>query len=528
MHETIWTDQQLRIAITDDEGARELTVPQPFALVGSDASSCDVVFGHDDLAKRSFVFCGTQDGVYGVSLASANTARRFRRLDHQRGIRIGAARLTPHIPGLSSVTAKHDPLQALSTPSFAIRWRASGQSQIVRLRNRRPVLFGRRLPSQLQLNDSQISSIHGFVYLDDETLWVIDLNSRNGTRVDEQPVRCHALRAGQYFVAGTTRVYFTRVTPSRDELALQSHVRELTLRIESAQQELQQLQSELKARDAVEDRLREQHDAHVRLANQLSTKEQALYDERRKLAEQIESLERGKEDLASRQYDHETKVGLELQALEQEKALWNDERRRLEDQLSDQQLQWETWSTEQSTRDEQRQRDLADRARELDAERQELQRERDALRIERRQFEVETQQRSEQLERESASLQAKQAETKAADERLLVRRLRLQRERDRWNENLRARELAVQQMERDLERKRHAVKRSSATQSRPAWKAANRGPISDQPPADRSASRERWKTTADFELANPLLESSDFTDILKRAAVEGFDTDDES
>jgi pSer/pThr/pTyr-binding forkhead associated (FHA) protein len=69
-----------------------------------------------------------------------------------------------------------------------------------------PVVVGRSLEANFRVDDPWISNMHALFERRGDELWVVDLGSRNGTFVDEQPVTEAQLRPGMGLAFGRTRL----------------------------------------------------------------------------------------------------------------------------------------------------------------------------------------------------------------------------------------------------------------------------------------------------------------------------------
>ncbi len=69
-----------------------------------------------------------------------------------------------------------------------------------------PIAVGRSLEANVQIDDPWISNIHALLERRGGELWVVDLESRNGTFVDGQPVTEARLAPGMALAFGQTRL----------------------------------------------------------------------------------------------------------------------------------------------------------------------------------------------------------------------------------------------------------------------------------------------------------------------------------
>jgi pSer/pThr/pTyr-binding forkhead associated (FHA) protein len=69
-----------------------------------------------------------------------------------------------------------------------------------------PVAVGRSLEANVQIDDPWVSNIHALIERRGAELWVVDLESRNGTFVDDLPVTEARLEPGMSLAFGQTRL----------------------------------------------------------------------------------------------------------------------------------------------------------------------------------------------------------------------------------------------------------------------------------------------------------------------------------
>jgi pSer/pThr/pTyr-binding forkhead associated (FHA) protein len=69
-----------------------------------------------------------------------------------------------------------------------------------------PVAVGRSLEANVQIDDPWISNIHALIERRGAELWVVDLESRNGTFVDDRPITEARLAPGMSLAFGQTRL----------------------------------------------------------------------------------------------------------------------------------------------------------------------------------------------------------------------------------------------------------------------------------------------------------------------------------
>src|SRR5438045_6840900 len=73
----------------------------------------------------------------------------------------------------------------------------------------KPVTIGRHPDNLLVITDTQASRFHAVIGKSKEGYVVKDLDSRNGTRLNGQPVKAAKLNSGDVVAIGTTEIRFT-------------------------------------------------------------------------------------------------------------------------------------------------------------------------------------------------------------------------------------------------------------------------------------------------------------------------------
>lgn len=76
------------------------------------------------------------------------------------------------------------------------------------MRRTAPVTLGRTAEADLQLADGLVSRVHARIEIAGSGARIEDLNSRNGTLLNGEPIRRHRLRVGDEITLGSTRIVF--------------------------------------------------------------------------------------------------------------------------------------------------------------------------------------------------------------------------------------------------------------------------------------------------------------------------------
>ena len=265
-------------------------IDQPFALLGSHCN-CDVVVS--DLAAKCLLILATNIGIRGLVLSPhGKKAGQLFRIDSDRPFKLGGYDVTvdvkPTAPG------NQNPIESSEASISAVTWKAGKSRRFLQLPNQKPILFGRKAPSELNVDDEKLSSVHGCLIRFDRQMFVIDLLSTNGTTVSGTPVRCAAVEQGKSFKAGSHHFHFLELwnepldaQPSRGHgnlLTQNSHAQFLCAKLDRQLQILQQNNAE---REAIVSQLQQERDvlttAYLTLQEQQS---ELLLDMRGELEEQ--------------------------------------------------------------------------------------------------------------------------------------------------------------------------------------------------------------------------------------------------
>ncbi len=523
MQQRFWVDRPLEIVVTGPTARQSLALPQPFALIGSHAD-CDVVVPDPALPRRCFAICLTAVGLVGAAVAECSSPQRFRRLDRRRGIRLGSHRITFPDP------IAEDESGAAAGPgrSLRIAWDGQDGSSSAKLRAGRAILFGRRSPSVITIDDRSVSTVHGFLYPDQESLWVIDLSSTNGTRVDGKPVRCGRIPAGGCFQVGTKQIEFrcdparrprSIVVPPAEALPnpeLERWIERCTLAEQQAEQLGQQLASAQQDRQQLTDhihtfesQLRDFGAQQLALGRQQDTLHQEMIAGVESQGEWLDQVTRCERMLSERQAQLES----EATKLDDERAAWKRE-------LQAAQNEW----TEQREREQQ----------DLEMQRQDLAQHYAHVNeaLDRRDAELKV--TAEQLRGQGESIEADRESLRRDQELLVVGRIRVQRFLRRREHELQARETALDQLQQSLEsdaERLEQLRRSIEKMRQPSKPKASHVSKTDpdrprkMPHAAQAATAQApdppVPTHSSVELASPLFESPEFTHLVNQVIGRG-------
>jgi pSer/pThr/pTyr-binding forkhead associated (FHA) protein len=71
-----------------------------------------------------------------------------------------------------------------------------------------PLTIGRSLEADITLEDGAVSRQNSRIEADGDKWFVVDLKSRNGTRVNGEPIERHELKEGDRIAVGHTKIQF--------------------------------------------------------------------------------------------------------------------------------------------------------------------------------------------------------------------------------------------------------------------------------------------------------------------------------
>lgn len=220
-----WCGEQLTVTVEGPTGRSVVSLEQPFARVGRHPQS-DVVLDDPGAAARSLYLHATPRGVFCLFLdvhasdvPAADVAARGIWLRPDQDINVGSHRVRA-----SLLTAEPD--DPLPEDNPATWGSAPRPLPVIKVyygdllkdkRRFRAVLspIGRRPQCGLQLKAKRVSSFHCVLYWHEEQLWCIDLNSSNGTLLNDEPIVCSQVAIGDKLDVGEFSLVFERLSYGR-------------------------------------------------------------------------------------------------------------------------------------------------------------------------------------------------------------------------------------------------------------------------------------------------------------------------
>jgi FHA domain len=204
-----WCDKGLVITVEGPDGRRRVEVDKPFARLGSHKSS-EVLIPDEQTSRQKFYFHATDDGVFCVNLShSKKTADKSRGwLNPDDTIKMGPYRISAQLAGNADARprSKTQPdLEARNTaaePRPLLAMSIKGKEVDEREVKRQLTVLGRRVPSTLRITSYSVSSAHCVLYCSSSVLWVVDLFSVNGTRLQGKRVEAAEFPPGDILKVG--------------------------------------------------------------------------------------------------------------------------------------------------------------------------------------------------------------------------------------------------------------------------------------------------------------------------------------
>src|SRR5262245_40879502 len=213
----LWCDEQIVVTIDGPRGRRKLTVPRPFARVGTHPKS-EVVLG-EGAGERAYYLHATSGGIYALRLdmeGRGDLDDCGRWLSRSEAITLGPYRLTarprsrvstpPAVPSLITIGSADIPL-----PVLDIFCRDEFEDK--RRLQSRLVIVGRHPRCTLKLRSRKVSMLHCALFWDQRRLWCIDLFSSNGTLLNGKRIDCSEVQMHDRLTVGEFGLVYHRWSP---------------------------------------------------------------------------------------------------------------------------------------------------------------------------------------------------------------------------------------------------------------------------------------------------------------------------
>lgn len=219
-----------------DHSPERLSLVEPYTILGR-STRTTVQLEHDTISRRHLYLQVLGGRLFAVDLESRTgltlegSPVRATWLDPQQLLGIGTYTLR-RVDHPSLFLTDSNPLEdrlsdpgPISRASFEIQLR---QEVLSRWRmNRRLALVGGSTACRVRLQDESVSRIHCSFIATTDGIWVVDLFSREGTRVNREPVRYARLQEGDQVQVGAylLRISYHRVAGNSMILATPTGLR---------------------------------------------------------------------------------------------------------------------------------------------------------------------------------------------------------------------------------------------------------------------------------------------------------------
>ena len=215
MQSDYWCSRSLVITVEGPGGRQRVEVDKPFARLGSHDLS-EVLIPDKGISRRRLYFHATDDGVFCVDLAHiklGTSPRGWLRMDDS--IKLGAYRIWAQLgsPAASEAwpqgktMADLEAKETAAEPQPVLVMSIKGKEVARRYLTRQLTVLGRRSPSTLRITSHSVSATHCVLYWKSDVLWVVDLFSGNGTRLQGRPIDVARISPGESLKIGPAELH---------------------------------------------------------------------------------------------------------------------------------------------------------------------------------------------------------------------------------------------------------------------------------------------------------------------------------
>jgi pSer/pThr/pTyr-binding forkhead associated (FHA) protein len=336
----LWSNRGMEIRVRGPDGSHaKYLVRKPFAWIGSD-SRADVVLPDGKALPCHLYLHAMKEGVYCLGLTRSAPNGWMAPATHAA---IGPYRIAARFDDDEAPDAPPtDPRSPNSLngcrPRFEI---VSRHGQVFeRFLSRRLTIVGRERPSTLLLKSHSVSRVHCVVFCDGESVWAVDLLSRNGMLLDGVRSDVGAVRTGRKLTLGQIQLHYLglgdrHVEPESDQAPNtlsgdQGQVEELAARLRAVEEERDgeraRRQQAVKEQKFLADRELDRHREEALV--QQTAFDQRLAEAQSPLNAEIAALQAGRDEAQlelTRSKDQIEELAARLRAVQQER---DDERAR--------------------------------------------------------------------------------------------------------------------------------------------------------------------------------------------------------
>lgn len=211
-----WNEEKLVVRIRGPEGEREVTLDQPFALIGTHSRGHIVLEG-PGVRKRALVLLAIERGIYCtyLDIEELRPEQCGRWLKDDEQIQLGPYTLVARLASAAPLQSPGwNPLTARCPQPIPVVHVYCGALLKDRRRLRHPLtLIGRRPQCSLRLRGEVVSSFHSLLYWSQQRLWCLDLISSNGTRFGAEIFPIRELQLGERVEVGEFSLLYYRWSP---------------------------------------------------------------------------------------------------------------------------------------------------------------------------------------------------------------------------------------------------------------------------------------------------------------------------
>ena len=210
-----WCQQQICLTVCGPSGQRTHVVQQPYARIGSHPHADLVLAAGPGVPPRCGYLHATEEGIYWVDFRGGSSGRNRGWVGESDTIQIGPYQVSARLahpprsgpPCMADLQRKHSASAACPVLHVLLNERLVAR---VRLR-RQLTVVGHRQLSTLRIINQHVSAFHCVLYREEDQIWVVDLMSRNRSRVDGRPVQVARLPVGSHLALHKIRLQYVGV-----------------------------------------------------------------------------------------------------------------------------------------------------------------------------------------------------------------------------------------------------------------------------------------------------------------------------
>ena len=207
-----------KLRYRQDSGAwQEFLIEKDDVFIGRETGN-DLVLDQDEVSRRHARLQRSGEHFQLIDLGSSNGTRIEGRalvanmphtLEPGQHVSIGDFTLMLAVPAAEETFVASDQIPE-EDESLRLRYRLGGDEWETHILSQGETVIGREEKNDLVLDDKEISRQHALLRVDGTELWLKDLGSTNGTRVDGVQLNAHLaypLQMGQFIKVGNHTLY---------------------------------------------------------------------------------------------------------------------------------------------------------------------------------------------------------------------------------------------------------------------------------------------------------------------------------